>query len=151
MKRLLTAAALLICMSAGAQPIINWIEWIDNPASAADPQYIHYRRQDGMPRYTNIVFRGKKPALAQAGKALDHFSACVNTAYGYLNADDYRGFITYSDQALATGFYTAELYFYRAVAYHMLGKNGRSRYYYHKAVRNGYPPLRKGEPIAKGF
>lgn len=66
------------------------------------------------------------------------FCIYLKIAYDYFNKKDYQNFLVYSDKALGTYYYTAELYFMRGYAYEMLRNYKQSRKEYKLAYKHGY-------------
>ena len=67
-----------------------------------------------------------------------YFEYYQDKAYECYNNEDLYGFLTYSNYALDTGWYNAELYYYRGVAYERLFNFKEAKKNYKKAKKNGY-------------
>ncbi len=67
------------------------------------------------------------------------FDEYKGKAYDCYNKGDFRGFIYYSDCALNTGWYSAELYYDRGVAYEELHDYRKAKREYRRALKKGFP------------
>ena len=66
------------------------------------------------------------------------FEEWQDKAYAALNRGDKNGFITYSNYALQTGWYNANLYYDRGKVFQSLGNYKYAKREYKKAKRKGY-------------
>ena len=66
------------------------------------------------------------------------FEQYQEEAYRCYNKQDWYGFLTYSNYALETGWYTSELYYHRGVVYEHLNNFKQAKKEYKKAKQKGY-------------
>ena len=66
------------------------------------------------------------------------FQEYQEEAYERYNKQDWYGFITYSNYALSTGWYNAQLYYYRGVVFEKLNEFKKAKKEYKKAKKKGY-------------
>jgi tetratricopeptide (TPR) repeat protein len=73
-------------------------------------------------------------------KMKERFEEYQDKAYIYYNKGDYKNFITYSDYALQTGWYTGKLYYDRGYAYECLREYRKAKKEYKRAIKKEYSP-----------
>lgn len=66
-----------------------------------------------------------------------NFINYMNAAMQELNNNNYSGFITYSNYALATGYSSPQVYYYRGIAFEHLGEKRNAKKSYKKAYKQG--------------
>lgn len=66
------------------------------------------------------------------------FDKYQNQAYECYNRRDWNGFLTYSNYALQTGWYTAKLYYDRGVVYERFNDFKNAKKEYKRAKKKGY-------------
>lgn len=87
--------------------------------------------------YEQLVIEAQAKAARDAYNE-QRFDEYKKKAYASLNKGDKYGFITYSNYALQTGWYNAQLYYDRGEVFQALGDYKNAKREYKKAKRKGY-------------
>lgn len=70
-------------------------------------------------------------------KRQEHFEYYQRAAQTSINAKDWRGAISYVNEALKTGYYTAYIYYLKGYAYEQQNELINAKRFYRKAKRKG--------------
>lgn len=115
---------------------------------AQNTHYVDVRvREKNTPNYVINSYSGSQGAqndfstdlmMAAARSRAISFKEYSSKAYAALNNGDKYGFITYTNYALSTDFYNAQMYYDRGVVFKELGDYKNAKKEFKKAKKHGY-------------
>lgn len=102
-----------------------------------------YVRHDTVTRPNYVIGSSFEPLstdvmMAAARSGAMRFKEYSNKAYEALNRGDKYGFITYTNYALSTDYYSAKMYYDRGNVFRDLGDYKQAKKEYKKAKKRGY-------------